>query len=109
MNTYGEVDVQTQIFLTSALVGGEWLALRPGLFTPEESAPGNHSIECWVAPGTVWTTLRRENSWPYWDSNSETSIVQPVAILMFSGPPYITGFIFSQTDGLNNKVVADAL
>jgi hypothetical protein len=30
-------------------------------------------------PEPVWTTLRRENSWPYWDSNSDPSVVQPVA------------------------------
>jgi hypothetical protein len=31
------VDVWIQIFLTSALVGGEWSASRPGRFTPRES------------------------------------------------------------------------
>jgi hypothetical protein len=32
------------IFLTSALVGGEWSALRPGRFTPGERTPGTHWI-----------------------------------------------------------------
>jgi hypothetical protein len=32
------------IFLTSALVGGEWSTSRPGRFTPGERAPGNHWI-----------------------------------------------------------------
>jgi hypothetical protein len=32
----------------------------------------------WV-PEPTWSTWRRENSWPYWDSNSDLSIVQPVA------------------------------
>jgi hypothetical protein len=32
-------------FLTSALVGDEWLALRRGRFTPGERAPGTHPIE----------------------------------------------------------------
>jgi hypothetical protein len=36
MKTYGAVDVQIQIFLTSALVGGEWSASRLGRFTPEK-------------------------------------------------------------------------
>jgi hypothetical protein len=27
----------------------------------------------------VWTTWRRENSWPYRDSNCDLSVVQPVA------------------------------
>jgi hypothetical protein len=31
-------------FLTSAVVGGEWLGSRPGLFTPEEKAPVVHWI-----------------------------------------------------------------
>jgi hypothetical protein len=30
MKTYGGVDVQIHIFLTLALVGGEWSASRPG-------------------------------------------------------------------------------
>jgi hypothetical protein len=33
-----------QIFLTSALVGGEWSTSRPGRFTPGEIAPGTHWI-----------------------------------------------------------------
>jgi hypothetical protein len=36
----GGVDVQTHIFSTSALVGGEWSAARPGRFTPVEKALG---------------------------------------------------------------------
>jgi hypothetical protein len=31
-------------FLTSALVGGQWSASRPGRFTPGETAPGTHCI-----------------------------------------------------------------
>jgi hypothetical protein len=41
------VDVQTHVFLTSALVGGEWSASRPGRFTPGEKAPGTHWIGGW--------------------------------------------------------------
>jgi hypothetical protein len=44
MKAYGGVDVEIHIFLTSALVGGEWLASRPHGFTPGESAPGTHWI-----------------------------------------------------------------
>jgi hypothetical protein len=40
MKTYGVVDVQTQVFLTSAVVGGEWSASLAGRFTPEKRAPG---------------------------------------------------------------------
>jgi hypothetical protein len=48
MKMYGGVDVWIHIFLTSALVGGEWPASRPGLFTPGERAPGTHWIGSWV-------------------------------------------------------------
>jgi hypothetical protein len=34
MKTYGGVDVEIQVFLTSVLVGGEWSASRPGKFIP---------------------------------------------------------------------------
>jgi hypothetical protein len=50
MKAYGGVDVQTHIFLTSALVGGEWSASRPGRFTPGERASGTHWIGGWVDP-----------------------------------------------------------
>jgi hypothetical protein len=50
MNAHGGVDVETHVFLTSALVGGEWSASRPCRFTPEETAPGTHWIRGWVGP-----------------------------------------------------------
>jgi hypothetical protein len=45
MKTYRGVDVCIHIFLTSALVRGEWSALRPCRFTP-----GTHFIGGWVDP-----------------------------------------------------------
>jgi hypothetical protein len=50
MKAYGGVDVYTHVFLTSALVGVEWSASRPGRFTPREKAPGTHWIGGWVGP-----------------------------------------------------------
>jgi hypothetical protein len=50
MKAYGGVDVQIHIFLTSALVGGEWLASRTGRFTPRERAPGTHCLGGLVDP-----------------------------------------------------------
>jgi hypothetical protein len=44
MKMYGGVDVQIQVFLPSALAGGEWSASRRGCFTPGERAPGIHWI-----------------------------------------------------------------
>jgi hypothetical protein len=52
MKAYGGVDVQFHIFLTLALVGGEWSASRPGRFTPRERAPGTHWKAGWVGPRT---------------------------------------------------------
>jgi hypothetical protein len=52
MEAYEGVDVYTHVFLTLALVGGEWSASRPGRFTPEERASGTHWIGGWVDPRT---------------------------------------------------------
>jgi hypothetical protein len=47
MKAYGSGCIDP-IFLTLALVGGEWSTSRPGRFTPGERAPGTHSIGSWV-------------------------------------------------------------
>jgi hypothetical protein len=52
MKIYGEVDVYIDVFLTSALLEGEWSASRFGRFTPREGAPGTHWIGGWVGPRT---------------------------------------------------------
>jgi hypothetical protein len=44
MKAYGGVDVYIHIFLTSALVGGEWSASSPWRFTPGKGAPDKHWI-----------------------------------------------------------------
>jgi hypothetical protein len=36
------------IFLTSALIGGEWLASLPCRGTPRRESPGIHRIRCWM-------------------------------------------------------------
>jgi hypothetical protein len=46
------VDIQNYIFLTLALVGGEWSASLPGRSTSGEKAPGTHLIGGWVGPRT---------------------------------------------------------
>jgi hypothetical protein len=51
MKAYGGVDVQIHIFLTSALVGGEWSPSCPGCFSPGGRAPGTRWIGGWVGPG----------------------------------------------------------
>jgi hypothetical protein len=48
MKAYGGLDIYIHVFLTSALVGGEWLASRLGRFNPGEKAPVTHWIGGWV-------------------------------------------------------------
>jgi hypothetical protein len=50
MKTNGGLDVYIHVFLTSALVGGEWSASHPGRFTAEEKASDAHWIGGWVGP-----------------------------------------------------------
>jgi hypothetical protein len=50
MKAYGGLDVQIHIFLTSAIVGGEWSASSPDRFTPGEKAPSTNRIGDWVGP-----------------------------------------------------------
>jgi hypothetical protein len=51
MKAYGGVDVEIHVFLTSALVEGEWSASRPCRFTPgKRAAPSTHWIGGWVDP-----------------------------------------------------------
>jgi hypothetical protein len=52
MKAYGRVVVYNHVFLTLALVGGEWSASRPSPFTPGERAPCTHCIGRWVGPRT---------------------------------------------------------
>jgi hypothetical protein len=48
--TYGGVDVYVHVFLTLALVGGEWSVSGLGRLTPRERALGTHWIGRWVVP-----------------------------------------------------------
>jgi hypothetical protein len=79
MKVYGGVDVYIHIFLTLALVASEWSASCTCRFTFGERAPGNHWIGGWVGPRADLDERRRENSWPYRDLSSNSSVVQPVA------------------------------
>jgi hypothetical protein len=54
MKTYGGVDVQIHVLLTSVLVGNEWSGSRACCFNPGESAPVP------IEYGTVWTL---ETAW----------------------------------------------
>jgi hypothetical protein len=50
MKAYGGVDVQIHIFLTSALVGGEWSASLSGRFNHGKGILGTHWTGGWVDP-----------------------------------------------------------
>jgi hypothetical protein len=59
MKAYGGVDVWIHIFMTSALVGGEWSASHPGRFTPDK-----HWIGGWVGPRTGLDDVERRKISP---------------------------------------------
>jgi hypothetical protein len=61
MKVYGGVDVYIQVFLASALVGGEWQASLPGCFTRGERAPGTQWIGGWVGPITGINDVEKRN------------------------------------------------
>jgi hypothetical protein len=66
--------------LTSALDGGEWLASRPGRFTPRERALSTHWMGGWVGSSAVLdAVVKRKIPSLRWESNPRTPIVQPVA------------------------------
>jgi hypothetical protein len=65
--------------LTSALVEGERSATRPGRFTFGERAPGTHWIGGWVGLRTGLDDVEKKEFLPLPDSNSDLSVVQPVA------------------------------
>jgi hypothetical protein len=52
MKVYGGVDVYIHVFLTLALVGGEWSHSRPPLINPQGTATGTHWVGGWVGPRT---------------------------------------------------------
>jgi hypothetical protein len=62
MKTYGGVDVQIHVFLTSALVGGEWSASFPSHFALGERAPLTHWIGSWVGPSASLDDVEKKNS-----------------------------------------------
>jgi len=64
------VEVQLHAFLTSALVGCEWLASCPGHFTRGETVPGTHWIYGQVGHRTtIDAMLKRKNPFPSQEGN----------------------------------------
>jgi hypothetical protein len=50
MKAYGGMDVQIHVFLTLALVKGQWLTLRPKALSPKERTHDTHWIGGWMGP-----------------------------------------------------------
>jgi hypothetical protein len=66
------------IFLILALVGGEWLALRAGRFTPVERASSTRSTGCSVGPRAGLDDVENRKFLTLPGLNSDPSVVQPV-------------------------------
>jgi hypothetical protein len=66
----GELKYRPTHYLTSALDRGEWLASRPGRFTPRERDPGTHWIGGWVGLRAVLdAVVKRKITSPCRESN----------------------------------------
>jgi hypothetical protein len=58
------MDKKIYLFLTSAIVGDEWLASRPSSFTPGERTPGTHCLGGLVDPKTGLDDVERRKIVP---------------------------------------------
>jgi hypothetical protein len=79
MKTFRGVDVYTNAFLISSLVGSVWSASSPGRFIPRESP--RYPLDRRLggrAPEPVWT-CRNENSCLHRNSNFDPLVIQAVA------------------------------
>jgi hypothetical protein len=73
-------------FLTSALDGGEWLASRPGCFTPGEKSPGTpatHWIGGCVGPRAGLDAVVKRKWAISAPAGNRTPAVQPVALSLY--------------------------
>jgi hypothetical protein len=78
MKTYGGVDVEINIFLTSKLTGCGQLH-APAALPPGKKFLGTHLIGRWVDPRARLRRGEEKIFWPYRDSNSDPSVVQAIA------------------------------
>jgi hypothetical protein len=76
---YGGADIQIHVFLTLALAESEWSASRHGRFIHGGKSPSTNWIGGWVGPRASLDNMRRENSWPYWDSELDPLVIQLIA------------------------------
>jgi hypothetical protein len=71
--------VYIHVFLTSALVAGEWSTSRRTPFAPGGRTPYTHWIGCWMGPRTDLDDVKKKKLCPYRDMNSDPSVFQSVA------------------------------
>jgi hypothetical protein len=74
----GWIEIQLYTFVTSALEGGVWSALRPGCFTPGKDPLPIVQKTGW-APGPVWTCVKIS------PPQADLRTVQPLYRLSYSG------------------------
>jgi hypothetical protein len=103
MKAYGGVDVWTHVLLTSALVGGEWSASRPGRFTLGERAPGTHCLGGWMGHRVSLDDVEKRKFLTLRVSNSG-SIGHPARRLsLVSAPEFFDRCRFNLALGINIK------
>jgi hypothetical protein len=93
-------------FLTSAVVGGELSASRPGRFIPEDGAPGTHWIGDRVCPWAGLYAMKRKMSSPCRISNPGRS-ARRYSDLAIPVPRHIQANLTkstSDTDGVRNHI-----
>jgi hypothetical protein len=83
MKTYGGVDVQSHLLLTSAPVGGEWSASRSYCFIPREIGAGICWIGGWV--GNQGSSGRRGEEKNLARTGTQTTTPRPSSLY----PAYI--------------------
>jgi hypothetical protein len=69
--------VYIHIFLTSALVKGEWSASRPCHFNQGEKAPLTHQIGGWVDPRDGLDDIEESTFLLFPHSNFDTPVASP--------------------------------
>jgi hypothetical protein len=88
MEAYWELRYSSTHSLISALDGGEWLASRPGRFTPKERAPGTHWIGDWVGRSGHGVEEKNSQSFPGFETRSSDRPAPSQSLHRLSYPGY---------------------
>jgi hypothetical protein len=83
MKTYGRVETQLHVFLTSAVGGGEWLASRSCSFTPGERVSDTRWIGGCVGPRVGLDAVAKIKIPFIVSSGNGTPVVQPVTLSLY--------------------------